>query len=48
MCRKAYVHPEVLTAFTEHALPSSFAKAESEAFERAALRFLDKLARKAA
>ena len=45
VCRKAYVHPEVLRAFAEQALPPSFAKAEGEAFERAALRFLDGLAK---
>jgi DNA topoisomerase-1 len=45
VCRKAYVHPGVLEAFSEHALPSSFATAEGEKFERAVLRFLDKLAK---
>ena len=43
VCRKAYVHPEVLQAFVARALPSHFAKTEGEAFERAALRFLNKL-----
>lgn len=45
VCRKAYIHPEVLTAFEGKALPPAFAKADGPAFERALLRFLDKLAK---
>lgn len=45
VCRKAYVHPEILNAFRTHALPAAFAKAEGPAFERALLRFLDQLAK---
>ncbi len=48
VCRKAYVHPEVLKAFSDEALPASFAKADGEALERAVLRFLDTLAKKVA
>jgi DNA topoisomerase-1 len=47
VCRKAYVHPEVLKAFSDQALPASFAKADGEVLERAVLRFLDKLAKRA-
>jgi DNA topoisomerase-1 len=47
VCRKAYVHPEVLKAFSDQALPKSFAKADGEGLERAVLRFLDKLAKRA-
>jgi DNA topoisomerase-1 len=47
VCRKAYVHPEVLKAFSEETLPPAFAKADGERFEKAVLRFLDKLAKKA-
>ena len=43
VCRKAYVHPEVLEAFAKEALPPIFAKAEGPALERAALKFLDGL-----
>jgi len=48
VCRKAYVHPEILKAFSEHALPPAFIKADGETFERAVLRFLDLLAKEAA
>jgi DNA topoisomerase-1 len=44
VCRKAYVHSVVLDAFSERALPEAFATAEGEQFERAVLRFLDRLA----
>lgn len=47
VCRKAYVHPEVLTAFAKAKLPKSFAKADGPALERAALRFLDGLVKTA-
>lgn len=47
VCRKAYVHPEVLRAFSEQTLPASFTKVDGPEFERAVLRFLDKLARQA-
>ena len=47
VCRKAYVHPEVLKAFSDQALPASFTKADGEALERAVLRFLDGLAKRA-
>ena len=43
VCRKAYVHPEVLDAFARSELPASFAKLDGEALERAALRSLDGL-----
>ncbi|CAN5252279.1 DNA topoisomerase IB [soil metagenome] len=45
VCRKAYIHPAVFDAFSGRSLPASFAKAEGDAFERALLRFLDKLTR---
>ena len=45
VCRKAYIHPAVLEAFHDEALPQSFCKAEGAAFEKAVLRFLDGLAR---
>ena len=44
VCRKAYIHPEVFSAFEAETLPPAFAKAEGDAYERALLRFLDKLA----
>jgi DNA topoisomerase-1 len=44
VCRKAYIHPGVLSAFAKEGLPKSFAKAEGAAFERAVLAFLRKLA----
>lgn len=44
VCRKAYIHPAVLSAFHDQRLPATFAKADGEALEKAALRFLDKLA----
>ncbi len=47
VCRKAYIHPAVLSAFHDRALPKAFAKHDGEAFERAVLRFLDKLSREA-
>ena len=47
VCRKAYVHPEVLEAFAHSDLPPSFARLDGEALERAALRFLDGLAKRA-
>lgn len=46
VCRKAYVHPEVLRAFCEEALPAGFATSDGAQFERALLRFLDKLAKR--
>ncbi len=46
VCRKAYVHPEVLKAFAEETLPPAFAKTDGAKFEKAVLRFLDKLAKK--
>ena len=45
VCRKAYVHPEILKAFTDRALPAAFARADGERLERAVLRFLDLLAK---
>ncbi len=45
VCRKAYVHPEVLNAFAAESLPPAFARAEGPALEKAALRFLDGLAK---
>ena len=45
VCRRAYIHPAVLEAFHSRTLPANFAKAEGVIFERAVLRFLDKLAR---
>lgn len=48
VCRAAYIHPEVLTAFTTHRLPKTFATCQGEQCERAVLRFLDKLAKAAA
>ena len=47
VCRKAYIHPAVFEAFREQTLPPAFAKAEGDAFEKAVLRFLDKLNREA-
>ena len=44
VCRKAYIHPEVLTAFADKRLPKAFAKAEGPKFEAAMLKFLDALA----
>ena len=44
VCRKAYIHPAVFEAFRDRSLPAAFARAEGEAFEKAVLRFLDKLA----
>jgi DNA topoisomerase-1 len=45
VCRKAYIHPEILTAFEGKRLPKAFAKAEGPTFERAMLKFLDALAK---
>jgi DNA topoisomerase-1 len=47
VCRKAYIHPEVLAAFADKRLPKAFAKAEGPRFEAAMLRFLDALAAQA-
>jgi DNA topoisomerase-1 len=44
VCRAAYIHPEVLTAFADHRLPPAFAEAEGEAYEAEVLAFLDALA----
>ena len=44
VCRAAYIHPGVLTAFAEGRLPKGFAKAEGDRFEAAVLKFLDALA----
>jgi DNA topoisomerase-1 len=44
VCRAAYIHPEVLTAFTARRLPKVFADCEGEACEAAVLEFLDALA----
>jgi len=46
VCRAAYIHPEVLTAFTAQRLPKVFADCEGEACEAAVLAFLDTLAGK--
>lgn len=43
VCRSSYIHPAVLQAYAENALPSSFAKAEGRKFELAVIRFLDEL-----
>ena len=45
VCRAAYIHPAVLTAFTEHRLPPTFAELEGEAYEAEVLSFLDALSR---
>jgi DNA topoisomerase-1 len=44
VCRKAYIHPEVLTAFAERRLPEAFRDAEGTDYEAAVLSFLDALA----
>jgi DNA topoisomerase-1 len=44
VCRAAYIHPEVLTAYAEKRLPKTFAEAEGPEFEAAVLEFLDSLA----
>ena len=44
VCRAAYIHPEVLSAFSAHSLPKAFATCEGEKCEKAVLRFLDRLA----
>ena len=44
VCRAAYIHPEVLTAFHAGRLPPTFAEAEGDAYEAAVLAFLDALA----
>lgn len=44
VCRSAYIHPGVLTAFAEQKLPAVFAKAERDRYEKAVLKFLDGLA----
>jgi DNA topoisomerase-1 len=44
VCRAAYIHPQVLTAFADKRLPRTFATCEGEQCERAVLRFLDRLA----
>ncbi|WP_158913998.1 DNA topoisomerase IB [Caulobacter sp. S45] len=43
VCRAAYIHPGVLKAFADKALPKRFATAEGPSYERAMLRFLDAL-----
>jgi DNA topoisomerase-1 len=45
VCRAAYIHPEVLTAFADQRLPKTFATCEGERCEKAVLSFLDKLAK---
>jgi DNA topoisomerase-1 len=47
VCRSAYIHPEVLAAFTDGRLPKRFADVEGEDYEAAVLKFLDALARAA-
>ena len=44
VCRSAYIHPRVLEAFTQGALPHAFAEAEGADYEAAVLDFLDALA----
>jgi DNA topoisomerase-1 len=44
VCRAAYIHPEVLTAFAGRRLPKVFARAEGAKLETAMLKFLDALA----
>jgi DNA topoisomerase-1 len=44
VCRKAYIHPEVLKAFAEGRLPESFRDAEGPEYEGEVLAFLDALA----
>ena len=48
VCRSAYIHPEVLTAFAERRLPEAFREAEGADYETAVLEFLDGLAEAAA
>ncbi len=43
VCRSAYIHPAVISAFTDRSLPESFATAEGEAYEAEVLAFLDAL-----
>jgi DNA topoisomerase-1 len=43
VCRSAYVHPGVITAFAEGTLPKTFATLEGEAYEAEVLTFLDVL-----
>ena len=43
VCRSAYIHPAVITAFADQTLPPSFATAEGVAYERKVLKFLDSL-----
>ena len=43
VCRAAYIHPAVLDAFSENRLPASFAEKEGDAYEKAVLKFLDRL-----
>ena len=44
VCRSSYIHPEVLKAFAEHRLPTSFAHVEGDEYEAEVLAFLDALA----
>jgi DNA topoisomerase-1 len=44
VCRAAYIHPAILTAFAESRLPKALEKAQGRAFEEAVLTFLDGLA----
>ena len=44
VCRAAYIHPAVLEAFAERELPRAFAEKEGAEYERAVLKFLDRLA----
>jgi DNA topoisomerase-1 len=44
VCRSAYVHPGVITAFQARSLPGAFADLRGEDCERALLAFLDGLA----
>ena len=41
VCRSSYIHPAVLDAYTEGALPAAFAEAEGAAYEEAVLDWLD-------
>jgi DNA topoisomerase-1 len=44
VCRSAYIHPAVLDAYAEGALPACFAALEGPDYEAAVLNFLDALA----
>jgi len=41
VCRSSYIHPAVLDAYTEGALPAAFAEIEGAAYEEAVLDWLD-------